>query len=103
MGFNSAFKGLRKKPVMDKQNTNTFTVFHQISVVYLTKKKKEKLLKSLTIISPQITPVNKYFVPREKMFLMYFWTLNSNMFPEFFYHPHFSLQVKGLKSSAPGH
>ena len=26
---------------------------------------------------------------------MYFWTLNSNMFPEFLYHPHFSLQVKG--------
>jgi len=22
---------------------------------------------------------------------MYFWTLNSNMFPEFFYHPHLSL------------
>ena len=30
---------------------------------------------------------------------MYFWTLNSNMFPEFLYHPHFSLQVKGLESS----
>jgi len=25
------------------------------------------------------------------LFLMYFWTLNSNMFPEFIYHPHFSL------------
>jgi len=28
--------------------------------------------------------------------------LNSNMFPEFLYHPRFSLQVKGLESSAPG-
>jgi hypothetical protein len=36
------------------------------------------------------------------LFLMYFWTLNSNMFPEFLYHPHFSLQVKGLESFAPG-
>jgi len=36
-------------------------------------------------------------------FLVYFWTLNSNMFPEFLYHPHLSLQVKGLESSAPGH
>jgi len=33
---------------------------------------------------------------------MYFWTPNSNTFPEFLHHPHFSLQVKGLKSSAPG-
>ena len=33
------------------------------------------------------------------VFLMYFWTLNSNMFPEFLYHPHLSLQVKGLESS----
>jgi len=30
------------------------------------------------------------------LFLMYFWTLNSNMFPEFLYHPHLSHQVKGL-------
>jgi hypothetical protein len=51
-----------------------------------------------------ITLVNKDFVPREKsLFLMYFWMLNSNMFPEFLYHPHLSLQVKGLESSAPGH
>ena len=35
--------------------------------------------------------------------LVYFWTLNSNMIPEFLYHPHFSLQVKGLESSVPGH
>jgi hypothetical protein len=34
---------------------------------------------------------------------MYFWKQNSNMFPEFLYHPHLSLQVKGLESSAPGH
>jgi len=27
-----------------------------------------------------------------------FWTLNSNMFPEFLYHPHLSLQVQGLES-----
>jgi len=33
---------------------------------------------------------------------MYFWTLNSNIFPEFLYHPHLSLQVKGLESSMPG-
>ena len=25
------------------------------------------------------------------------------LFPEFLYHPHLSLQVKGLESSAPGH
>jgi hypothetical protein len=25
------------------------------------------------------------------LFLMYFWVLNSNMFPEFLYHPHLSL------------
>jgi len=25
------------------------------------------------------------------------------MFPEFLYHTHFSLQVKGLEASAPGH
>jgi len=37
------------------------------------------------------------------MFLMCSWTLNSNMFPEFLYHPHLSLQIKGLESSAPGH
>jgi len=29
--------------------------------------------------------------------------LNSNMFPEFLYHPHISPQVKGLESNAPGH
>jgi hypothetical protein len=34
---------------------------------------------------------------------MYFWTLNSKMFPELIYHPQISLQVKGLESSAPGH
>ena len=37
------------------------------------------------------------------LLLMYFWTLNSNMFPEFLYHPHLLLKVKGLESSAPGH
>jgi len=26
---------------------------------------------------------------------MYFWTLNSNMFPEFLYHPHFPSRLKG--------
>jgi len=40
---------------------------------------------------------------RNNIFLMYFWTLNLNMFPEFLYHPHLSLQAKGLESSAPGH
>ena len=36
------------------------------------------------------------FVPRGKyLFLVYFRALNSNMFPEFLYHPHLSLQVKG--------
>ena len=31
----------------------------------------------------------KILVHEEKCpFLMYFWTLNSNMFPEFLYHPH---------------
>jgi len=35
--------------------------------------------------------------------MMYFWMLNSNMFTEFLCHPHFSLQAKGLESSAPGH
>ena len=25
------------------------------------------------------------------LFLVYFWTLNSNMFPKFLYHPHLSL------------
>jgi hypothetical protein len=35
-----------------------------------------------------ITVVNKDFGPRGKsLFLMYFWTLNSNMFSEFLYHP----------------
>ena len=34
---------------------------------------------------------------------MYFWTLNSNIFPEFLYYPPLSLQVKGLESPAPGH
>jgi hypothetical protein len=34
---------------------------------------------------------------------MYFWTQNSNVFPEFLYHPHLSLKVKGLESFAPGH
>jgi len=37
------------------------------------------------------------------LFLIYLWRLNSNMFPEFLYHPHLSLQVKGLESSEPGH
>jgi len=37
------------------------------------------------------------------LFLMYFWMLNSNMFPEFLYHPHLLLQIKGLKSSVPEH
>jgi len=36
------------------------------------------------------------------MFLMSFWKLNSNTFPEFLYHPHLSLQVKELESSASG-
>jgi len=25
---------------------------------------------------------------RKNMFVMYFWMLNSNMFPEILYHPH---------------
>jgi hypothetical protein len=36
--------------------------------------------------------VNKDIVPRGKsLFLMYFWALNSNMFPEFLYQPHLLL------------
>ena len=37
------------------------------------------------------------------LFLMCFWTLNSNMFPEFLYQPHLSFHDKGLESSVPGH
>jgi len=37
------------------------------------------------------------------LFLVYFWMLNSNMFPEFLFHAHLSLQVKGLESFAPEH
>jgi len=27
--------------------------------------------------------------------MAYFWTLNSKMFPEFLYHPHFHTKLKG--------
>jgi len=37
------------------------------------------------------------------LFLVYFWTLNSIIFPEFLYHAQLSLQVKGLESSASEH
>ena len=45
------------------------------------------------------------FCPMRKkcLFLMNYRKLNSNMFPEFVYHPHLSLQVTGLESLAPGH
>ena len=33
---------------------------------------------------------------------MYIWRLSSNVFPEFLYHPHPSLHVKGLKSLCQG-
>jgi len=36
------------------------------------------------------------FSARNKcLFLVYFWTLNSNIFPEFLYHQHLLLQVNG--------
>jgi len=38
-----------------------------------------------------MTLVNKDFVPRGKMFMMYIWAPNSNTFPELLYHPHLSL------------
>jgi len=51
-----------------------------------------------------ITMVNKVLSHEENcLFLRYFWTLNSNTFPGFLYHPQISLQVKGLESSVPGH
>jgi len=57
---------------------------------------------SKTLLTTYITLVNKDS-PKEKcLFLMYFWTLNSNMFPEVLYHPNLSLQVKKLESSEPG-
>jgi len=34
------------------------------------------------------------------MFLMYFWALNSNMFPEFLYHPHFHVASDYVKAQA---
>jgi len=48
---------------------------------------------------------SKKVLAREEkcLFLMYFWTLNSNIFPEFLYLPHLPFQAKGLESSAPGH
>jgi hypothetical protein len=51
-----------------------------------------------------ITLVNKDFVPRGKIYVsdVFFLTMNSSMFPKFLYHPHLSLQVKGLESSKPG-
>ena len=36
-------------------------------------------------------------------FLMYFWTLNLNIFPEFLYRPQLSIKVIGLKSFAQVH
>ena len=53
----------------------------------------------ITNVKSCITLVNE----EKCLFVMYFWTLNSNMFPEFLYRPHLSLHVKGLQSSAPGH
>ena len=54
----------------------------------------------------KITLINKDFGPPGKkcLFLLYcFWTLNSNMSPEFLHHPHLSIQVTVLESSEPGH
>ena len=34
------------------------------------------------------------------LFLMYFWTPNSNMFPEFLYHPHFSRCIRLCESTS---
>jgi len=34
------------------------------------------------------TGQQRFWPMRKNMFVMYFWTLNSNMFPEFLYHPH---------------
>jgi hypothetical protein len=33
------------------------------------------------------------------LFLMYFWTVNSNMFPEFLYHPHLSRCIRLCEST----
>ena len=44
-------------------------------------------------VQPTYYTGQQRFCPMRKkcLFLMYFWTLNSNMFPEFLYHPHLSL------------
>ena len=56
-----------------------------------------------------ITLVNKVLSPEEKcLFLVYFWTLNSNMFPEFLYHmfpeflchPHLSRCIRLYESTS---
>jgi hypothetical protein len=36
------------------------------------------------------------------MFMMYFWKLNSNTFPEFLYHPHLSLSDSGSSDEDVG-
>jgi len=37
---------------------------------------------------------------KECLFLMYFWTLNSNMFPEFLYHPHLLHCIRPCESTS---
>jgi hypothetical protein len=49
------------------------------------------------------TAQQKFCPMMKNVCFVYFLTLNSNMFPEFLYHSHLLLQVKGLESSAPGH
>ena len=47
---------------------------------------------NLVLTEPKLHWSTKILFHEEKcLFLMHFWTLNSNMFPEFLYHPHLSL------------
>jgi len=54
-----------KKPVLNKQNKNSFTVFHQNICGLLNK--KEELLNSLTINSPQIICITEHHLINEEL------------------------------------
>ena len=54
-----------KKPILNKQNKNSFTVFHQNICGLLNK--KEELLNSLTRISPQIICITEHHLCDEEL------------------------------------
>jgi exonuclease III len=56
---------LTKKPILNKQNKNTFTVFHQNIRGLLNK--KEELLNSLTRNSPQIICIKEHHLTDEEL------------------------------------